>query len=753
MSRSGWQGYWEEHAGRLVWGVVAVWSILIGASLLWDLHRAREFALELAHIEAQLSYEKDLAYRLWGARHGGVYVPVTPQSPPNPYLTHVAERDIQTPSGRALTLVNPAYMTRQVHELAAQLYGTRGHLTSLKPLRPENAPDDWEARALAAFESGGTEIIEVVSLAGQPHMRLMRPWRVEAACLKCHADQGYKVGDIRGGISTAVPLQPYLAGFRVQTRTEAVSHGLIWLLGVAGIIVGGGRLQKHLNERRQAEAELAEILRQKEEALTKLEHLASFPRLNPNPVLEIDLQGDITYANQAAGEALEQLAPESDWRDFLPPNWQEIEKSIRKTGGKSYECEVRIKDRVFSESIAFAEPFDVWRIYARDITKRKQAEAELRESEAKFRNLFENMAEGVVLHEIICDTDGQAVDYRILAANPAFEKHTGLKVADIAGRQASQAYGTGEAPYLEIYAAVAQTGRPDAFESFFPPRQRYFHISVTSPKPGHFVTVFEDISERRKMEAALQMRTTELSRAVADLEEKNAELERFTYMISHDLKSPVVTISTFLGYLEEDLASGAADRVAKDIQFMRLAAERMRRLLQELLELSRLGRVVNPPVEVTFQELVAEALNVVAGSLVGRGLDVRVITADITLYGDRPRLMEIWQNLVENAVKFMGQQPEPHLEIGLEEQGADTVFFVCDNGIGIDPQYQGKIFSIFEKLDVDSEGTGIGLALVKRIVELHKGSIWVESAGRGQGACFRFTLPGALAAEKQRLTE
>jgi signal transduction histidine kinase len=218
-------------------------------------------------------------------------------------------------------------------------------------------------------------------------------------------------------------------------------------------------------------------------------------------------------------------------------------------------------------------------------------------------------------------------------------------------------------------------------------------------------------------------------------------------MISHDLKSPVVTISTFLSYLEEDLASGAADRVAKDMRFMRQAAEKMRRQLQELLELSRLGRVVNPPVEVTFQELVAEALNVVAGPLVGRGLDVRVTTADVTLYGDRPRLMEIWQNLVENAVKFMGEQPEPRLEIGLEEQGADTVFFVCDNGIGIDPQYQGKVFGIFEKLDVDREGTGIGLALVKRIVELHKGSIWVESAGRGQGACFRFTLPGALKSE------
>ncbi len=114
------------------------------------------------------------------------------------------------------------------------------------------------------------------------------------------------------------------------------------------------------------------------------------------------------------------------------------------------------------------------------------------------------------------------------------------------------------------------------------------------------------------------------------------------------------------------------------------------------------------------------------------------------LFGDRPRLVEIWQNLVENAVKYMGEQPAPRLTIGLERQGEETVFFVCDNGMGIDPRYHDKIFGIFEKLDPKSEGTGIGLAIVKRIVELYQGKIWVESAGLGQGACFRFTLPGAV---------
>ncbi len=221
-------------------------------------------------------------------------------------------------------------------------------------------------------------------------------------------------------------------------------------------------------------------------------------------------------------------------------------------------------------------------------------------------------------------------------------------------------------------------------------------------------------------------------------------MERFTYMISHDLKSPLVTISTFLSYLEEDLRNGDTARVDKDIHFMRTAADKMGQLLSELLEMSRIGRLTNPPVEFSFQELVREVLQAVAGAIAARGVAVETQPADIMLFGDRPRLVEIWQNLVENAIKYMGEQVAPRLTLGLEQQAGEVIFFVCDNGMGIDPHYQGKIFGLFEKLDAKSGGSGIGLAIVKRIVELYQGKIWVESPGLNQGACFRFTLPGAV---------
>lgn len=229
-----------------------------------------------------------------------------------------------------------------------------------------------------------------------------------------------------------------------------------------------------------------------------------------------------------------------------------------------------------------------------------------------------------------------------------------------------------------------------------------------------------------------------------EIKQKNTELERFTYTISHDLKSPLVTVKTFLGYLEQDMLSQDRERVGQDIGYIRTAADKMGQLLDELLEMSRIGRMVNPPVNVSFRELVEEALNAVAGRTAERGVDVQVEDKDLSLHGDRPRLAEIWQNLIENAVKFMGDQEKPLIEIGTETQGTDTVFFVRDNGMGIDTRYNAKVFGLFEKLDPKSEGTGLGLALVKRIVELYRGTIRLESEGPGQGTCVRFTLPEAV---------
>ncbi|MBN2393958.1 MAG: PAS domain S-box protein [Anaerolineae bacterium] len=246
--------------------------------------------------------------------------------------------------------------------------------------------------------------------------------------------------------------------------------------------------------------------------------------------------------------------------------------------------------------------------------------------------------------------------------------------------------------------------------------------------------------ENARLFTAAQQELEERKRIQAEMETKNAELERFTYTVSHDLKSPLITIGGFVGFLEKDALSDNTERVKTDVARINDALARMQTLLDELLELSRIGRVMNPPEEVSFEAIASEAAEAVHGRIEARGIQVEIAPDLPEVYGDRARLVEVVQNLLDNACKFTGEQPKPRVEIGVQQTETGPVFYVHDNGIGIEAQYQDQVFNLFNKLDSQSEGTGVGLALVKRIIETHGGKIWIESEGKGCGTTFYFTL-------------
>ncbi|MBK5276201.1 MAG: DUF3365 domain-containing protein [Desulfuromonadales bacterium] len=520
--------------------LILVWTCILAGFLLLLVNEYREDTITVATREARDYHELNLQYRRWGAKVGGVYV-ATDKVVPNPYLT-VPDRDVTTGSGKSLTLVNPAYMTRMVFEIIRNetKHPIINRLVSLKPLNPANAPNAWEQETLKLFEKREVrERSQVLTIEKRPYLQFMAAFITEESCLKCHAHQGYQVGDVRGGMSIAIPMSGYLAIEADRKNSLFGSFALLWALGVAGIAVSSNK--RHMQEMRI------------------------------------------------------------------------VEKSVG---------------------------------LEQEIIKRQQTQEHLEEQTVKLEE-------------------------------------------EISERQQIQ----------------------------------------------------EQLEEQAAM---LEEETAERQQAVQELQKKNVDMEQFIYTVSHDLRTPLVTVKNFLGFLENDLLGDNQKRVSQDFQFIHCAADKMKLLLDELLDLARSDHVETPAVRISFKDMLAEVLDTMAGVIKGSQVSIDLPETDLMLFGDRPRLCQIWQNLIENAIKYSREDRIPRIEIGVQQVNGEPVFFVKDNGIGIDPHYHGKVFKIFEKLDPKSPGAGMGLSMIRRIVEKCGGRIWVESEGNGKGSCFYFTLPLAV---------
>jgi len=375
----------------------------------------------------------------------------------------------------------------------------------------------------------------------------------------------------------------------------------------------------------------------------------------------------------------------------------------------------------------------------------QQSEEALKFSEEKFRNVVQQAIDAIVL----CDEQGLITDW-----NQAAEQITGIQASEAVGsnywdiqmemlpkeRRAqtnvktlrssmTNVLKTGEAPWLNRLMDVQIQHQDES--------RRYIQqvaFPIRTAKGFMLGSIIRDITNQKENEI-------ERESLIRELETQNAELERFTYTVSHDLKTPLVTIRGFLGYLERDAKEGNLERMHDDIQRIERATDRMQSLLKDLLELSQVGRLMNPPEEIEFETLIHEALDMASGVLTEREFQVEMAPNLPSVHGDRQRLLEVVQNLVDNAAKFMGDQPNPRIEIGQRgEEDDKLIFFIKDNGIGIAPEHHEKVFGLFNKLNQQIEGTGVGLTLVKRIIEFHGGRIWIESE-TGKGSTFYFTLP------------
>ena len=375
---------------------------------------------------------------------------------------------------------------------------------------------------------------------------------------------------------------------------------------------------------------------------------------------------------------------------------------------------------------------------AKEAAERRVAEAALRDSMERYR-LITSVSSDYAFSTELADTPGLRLNW----VAGAFEQITGFSFDEYVERGGWRAalHRDDVAQDAQDIEALRQN-RPVASEVRTICKDgsirwvRVYAHPVWDDTRGRLGGIFgavQDISERKAAEA-------EREALIRELETRNAELERFTYTVSHDLKSPLITIRGFLGHIEQAAVDGDIEAVRSDMDRVYKSTAKMHQLLDDLLELSRIGRLAKPPEVVPFDAIVRDALDLTHGQLNSKKVMVEVEGRLPLVRVDRDRLVEVVQNLIDNATKFMGDQKEPRITIGVRQAAPGPAFFVRDNGDGIEPQHLERVFNLFDKLDPRSPGTGVGLALVKRIVEVHGGKVWVESLGKGQGSTFLFTL-------------
>lgn len=368
------------HRVGLVTGIV--WTIALVSSLVWNIDQQRKQTLKIALNEAKTVYEKDHLYYRWATGHHGVFVPITEKTKPNPYLKHLPEYKIMTTTGMALTLANPEYMIRQVYEMQTGSQGALGHITSLDPIRPGNAADPWETDALNAFENGTTEVNSVENINGRPYLRLMRPLITETGCLRCHAQQGYDVGDIRGGVSVSIPLTPLLAISEKNIATYTIVHLLFWLLGIVATFFGSNSVSRSIRRVENAEARTRLVIENMLDGVITLNELGHIESINSaasqmfgySQHEVVGLTMDSLLENDPEGGGKQQLVSGWDGNALSQAKGSLRELAGKRKDGTCFPLELSVSEMSFGQKKVFI-------VMVRDNTQRKMAENALFDSQ------------------------------------------------------------------------------------------------------------------------------------------------------------------------------------------------------------------------------------------------------------------------------------------------------------------------------------------------------------------------------------
>jgi len=716
------------------WSLAVVWTLIILSIITWTYSLSHRKAKEILLSEARMILNKDRALRLWAASQGGVYVPQTKKIPANEYLAHIPERDIVTPSGKKLTLMNPAYMLRKIHKEFSDLYGIKEHLTSLILLNPKNKPDKWESKALKAFEGGKKEFTGIAALNGELHLRLMLSLFVVKECLRCHGHQGYKIGDVRGGVSVSIPIDLAMKDAYDEFSKHALSYLALWIIGIFGINIGGSRLSMAILERQKAE----KILRGSEKKYRTLIDSVNLV------IAQVDKDYNIVMGNAALSrivhKPISELVGKKCFKTFEKQNntCKKCPGVLAMKTGRAHESEIRIEKDNGTDSLFLNKAFPTFDSkgeitgfleIGENITERKKNE-----------ELLKQQAEIIEqVHDCVIISDNNGI---IKFWNEGAYQLYGYTKQEALGKHVSLLYYSGDFEILrnEILDQLKKQGRYklEARVKHKSGREIFINLSLSLVKDKlrkttNIVGYSVDITQRKQNEEEIARQSRELRRS-------NAELEQFAYIASHDLKEPLRMVGSYVKLLSRRY-KGKIDKDADEfIAFALDGVVRMNDLINDLLNYSRVTSKAQKAESIDCNKLLEQTF-----------IDLQVIIKENnalitygslpTIIAERTQMRQLIQNLILNAIKFRGAD-NPTIDIQAKKEANAWLFSVTDNGIGIKKQFFEHIFAIFRRLHPreEYEGSGMGLAICKRIVEHHGGRVWVESQ-EGVGSVFWFTIP------------
>jgi len=413
---------------------------------------------------------------------------------------------------------------------------------------------------------------------------------------------------------------------------------------------------------------------------------------------------ELADSKDAAAE-IQRLKKELEDKEWIISKTDAGLKTLyRELEGAHASLEIKVRERT-------KELVELNKVLSQNLTERKRMEKELQDNLANFRKVVTANADGI----IIVGRDGM-----VHFVNPAAEALFERKVKDLLGAQFGFPAVAGETTEIDIMRKGGKTAVAEMRV-----------VETEWEGKTVYLASLRDITERKRAQEA-----------------KFSELESLSYSIAHDLRSPLISIQGLLSYLREDIRNQEIKRVQEDARLIESAVRKMDHLVKGTLEYFRTGYLVKPDEKVPFREIGEEVLKLLAIQLSSIGATVSLAETFPTVYADRMRMVQVVSNLIQNSINYRDKTRPLKIEIGHWLSKDEVVFFVRDNGLGIDESETEKVFALFYRGTTDGEGSGAGLAIVKRIIEAHEGRIWAEGQS-GKGTTMCFTLPQQSGTNKE----